>query len=947
MCDHIEGIDLRETHLCVVLPNMRLQRVLSEMLMARAGEDAPRFLPVFTTVNRLVEEFSLLRAGDPTELAALLYEAYREAYQDESEENLKTLDQFWDWAEILLSDFNQIDNQLAPAEEILHYVAEEKRIANWHLNLNEHVGQLQNRYLDFYRKLWPIYEIFTRKLLDKGLAYTGLAGREAARQLPALLQNGEIPARNFYLFVGLNALTGAEESLIKTLVKAGKAEVLWNADAYYMEKNSPQEAGFFLRRYREDSDLNHHLSPSDWSDSLRNLPYRIVPCAQNTGQVQMAAKILKEDPDALHTLIVLNDESLFAPLMNALPENLPCNVSLAGSLAGTAAGNLFATLEKARENVWQSGGALKGDFLVDLLRNPLFVYALNLNKSAPKLIKTLLNGHRNRFSKKDFAACFPEDAFTELCADFIFEELSFSRLAQLCGRLLQRFRQEENHGQQSLFPVPGRFAHSPFEIQYLSQLQQQCENQADILGRFPHLDFGALTCRKILAGLLANIGITYTGNPQNSVNVTGMLETRGMAFDHVIMLSMNEGVLPSDTQRESFLLQSVKLHYHLPDKREQTAMEAHHFYSLLQNCRRATLLYHASQDAGGEMSRFLLQLRHESPQNELPAPAYPFVLAHPRYAGLKPFTVEKTGAVLQELRHWLSSHALSYSSLYEYASCPMRFYRNRIAGIDEPPEMSDEMDVATKGSVFHSVMEMFFKERLNCIISTDDVEELLRRKEDLVKRALARDFPGGEYAYGVNRLAWQEILIWVDRYAALLREEVKGGELRVLACENRFDCVMPEGVEGLSVRLTGFADRIDVYRPRGGKAVLRIIDYKTGRLRKLALEGPLLENEDFLRSDDGKQAFQLLMYLYLFAQNRPQGVRGVEFEEVRACICALGKMAALEGVEGDVTGQVEGLVRAWLADMLNPAVPIACTDNASACEYCPYAAFCSPAPSEG
>ncbi|MDE7338278.1 MAG: hypothetical protein K2M92_03210, partial [Bacteroidales bacterium] len=345
----------------------------------------------------------------------------REAYQDESEENIKTPDQFWDWAEILLSDFNQIDNQLAPADEILHYVAEEKRIANWHLNLDEHVGQLQNRYLDFYRKLWPIYEIFTRKLLDKGLAYTGLAGREAARQLPGLLQNGEIPARNFYLFVGLNALTKAEESLIKTLVHAGKAEVLWNADAYYMEKDSPQEAGFFLRRYREDSDLNHHLGEDDWSDRLRCLPYRIVPCAQNTGQVQMAAKLLNTDPDALHTLIVLNDESLFAPLMNALPENLPCNVSLAGSLTGTAAGTLFSTLEQARENVWQSGGALKGDYMVDLLRNPLFTYALGLNKTAPKLIKTLLDGHRNRFSKKDFLAYFSEDAFTELCAAFIFE----------------------------------------------------------------------------------------------------------------------------------------------------------------------------------------------------------------------------------------------------------------------------------------------------------------------------------------------------------------------------------------------------------------------------------------------------------------------------------------------------------------------------------------------
>ena len=146
VCDRIADFNLHETHLYVVLPNMRLQRVLSEVLMHRAGNDTPCFLPTFITVNRLVEEFSLLRTGDSTELAALLYEAYREAYGNENEENIRTPDHFWDWA------------------EILHYVAEEKRIANWHLNLDEHVGQLQNRYLEFYRRLWPIYEAFTRKL---------------------------------------------------------------------------------------------------------------------------------------------------------------------------------------------------------------------------------------------------------------------------------------------------------------------------------------------------------------------------------------------------------------------------------------------------------------------------------------------------------------------------------------------------------------------------------------------------------------------------------------------------------------------------------------------------------------------------------------------------------------------------------------------------------------
>lgn len=982
LCQHIRQFNLQHTDLHVVLPSIRLERVLTRRLIRMAEQEnrLPCWLPRFETIDRLIAGFSGLRKADPTESVAMLYECYCEVYRQQGEEPL-SFDRFREWGRMLVSDFNQIDNQLAPADEILHYIAEDKRIGTWHLDLNESSGKLQGTYLRFYQKLGDIYTLFTRKLLENGCAYTGLAGKTACERINT--EADRIGPHTFYLFAGLNALTAAEEKIIKTLIRRKKAEILWNADRYYLTDNPEHEAGHFLRRYSRDADLNHHLKEEDIADRIRHTRIEIIACPQHTGQAKTVAKLLDSLPDASDMAVVLNDESLFAAVMNALPPRFPCNVTLAGTLSGTQSGALFTTLLRAREEVClNKQSRIAAPVLLALLRNPLFerltgnsqtpTQTGNGKSASARQAEAILAGHRLYFSEPEFRAFFPSGTpAIESVSAFIFEKDSvksaqgervedpvraIEHLQQLARLLLSSSSGKEKDGprQGCLFNDTGTDTPlSLFEQNYLLRLEETCRESIEIWKRFTHIPIGFSTLRSILSDILSGIGLNYTGQQENHLNVMGMLETRGMHFRHAFLLSMNEGVLPAPPVKDSFLLHSIKEHYGIPTETEQTAMQAHHFYSLLQDCDQVTLLYAAAEsDASCEKSRFLLQLEHELPQNITirEENTYVFPLCNPRYSFGETLRIAKSSLVLNTLKSRLAK-GISYSSLSCWLQCPAKFFFNYIMGLGEPPQASDELTPDIKGRVFHTAMQTFFEDkdahghsRLNRPLTRKDVENLREEKEKLLQAAIQKEFPDGYYDHGRNLLAYREIDIWMDRYAAALEAEIEAGQLQVLECEKRFDADLSDLIPGLKLRLYGFADRIDLYAPTVEKAGktdshLRIIDYKTGKIKNL-----LPEDFTELTEPDGAQALQLLLYIYLYRLTYPTDPRSV-----KACICGLrekGRMHALEGplVENisptELTANIACFLKDSVSQMLNPDLPIRCTDKSENCRYCDYRTFC-------
>ncbi len=982
LCQHIRQFDLNRTDLHVVLPSIRLERVLTRRLVRMAEQEnrLPCWLPRFETIDRLVAGFSGLRKADSTESVVMLYECYCQVYRQQGEEPL-SFDRFREWGRMLVSDFNQIDNQLAPADEILHYIAEDKRIGAWHLDLDESAGKLQNAYLKFYQKLGDIYALFTRKLLENGCAYTGLAGKTACGHIDT--EADRLSPHTFYLFAGLNALTAAEEKIIKTLIRRQKAEILWNADRYYLIDNLEHEAGHFLRRYSRDKDLNHHLKEEDLTDRIRRTRIEIIACPQHTGQAKTVAKLLDLLPDAGDIAVVLNDESLFGAVMNALPPRFPCNVTLAGTLSGTLSGALFTTLLRAREGVClNKKSRIAAPVLLALLRNPLFERLTGgqtpmhtgKGKSAnTRHMEAILAGHRLYFSEPEFRAFFPHNPpAVDPLAAFIFEggkAQSPNENREDPVRAIGHFRQialllldSTCHKNQSK-PQQTRLFNdtdagigtplNPFEQNYLLRLENACRESMETWKRFSHIPIGCSTLSAIFSEILSGIGLNYTGEQENNLNVMGMLETRGMHFRHTFLLSMNEGILPAPPAKDSFLLHSIKEHYNIPTETEQTAMQAHHFYSLLQDCEQVTLLYTASEsDKNVEKSRFLLQLEHELPQNITlrEENTYAFPLRNIRYSSEHELRIAKSPLVLDALKSRLAK-GISYSSLSCWLQCPAKFFFKYIMGLGEPPQVSDELAPNIKGSVFHSAMQTFFEEkdphgqnRLNRPLTRKDVESLRQEKESLLQAAIRKEFPGGHYDHGQNLLAYREIEIWMDRYAAAWEAEMETGKLSVLECEKSFDADLSCLIPGLKLRLNGFADRIDLYTPAAGESgnpepYLRIIDYKTGTVGNLSPEG-FAE----LTEPDGAQALQLLLYIYLYRLAYPTDPR-----PVRACICSLrnkGRMSALEGplVENVSPAQLmadtESFIKESVIQMLDPDLPVRCTDKPENCRHCHYLAFC-------
>lgn len=949
VCSHINRFDLQKTNLQVVLPSLRLGRVLSRRFTALAKKDnrLPCWLPKFVTIDQVISSFSGLGKAEPVELLALLYLSYEESCKAEGTP-ARSLDRFWEWGRMLISDFNQIDNQLAPAKEILQYLADEKSIGSWHLDLGSSQGKLQSAYLAFYNLLLPLYERFCQKLKQENLAYTGLAGRTACEKLPQLLQHNALPDDTFYLFAGFNALTKAEEQIIRTLIRAKKAEIIWNADRYYLD-DPLQEAGLFLRRYRQDSDLNRFLKDEDIADNIKKLHINLVECAQRSAQAKWAAQWFGKEKDVAGCALVLNDESLFAPVMNALPDTLPFNATIAAPLSGTFSANLLAQLVEIRRFMQQNGSkSIKAGQFVQLLRNPLLELLAKDKKNLHKKESDILDSHRSYYSVQEWIELFAENPFCQEVSCFLSPPKNAAPIqAILCLQKMARYWldfSQKPGTQTSLFSDPV----NNLEQAYLLQVEENCRANVEALARYPQLPLGEMSLHNLLCELISGAQLSYTGNPETSLNIMGMLETRGLNFKHAVLLSLNEGILPSTPNPESFLLHGLRRYYNLPTQEEEAAMQAYHFYSLLQECSEVTLVYvNSAGDKAAEKSRFVLQLQHELPKQvrQLPSPA--FNLMHEGFRS-QSLTIEKTAPVLESIKDRLCGRGISFSSLFSYLQCPMQFYLQHVLQWEEPSQVQEEVDYGILGSVFHRAMQFFFEgtyeggsNLLGKPLVQADIDLLRKHTPRLIQLALEKDFSGGEVQHGANLMACEKLKIFMERCASSLQEEISHAKLSVQSCEMYLRTVINDLLPGLNLCIIGFADRIDRY-DAGDKEVLRIVDYKTGAVQEAFLD-PSTWNE--LGEKDFRQALQLSLYIFLHRRMFPK-----EKRPLQACICGIknhGKIFSLGDSlllshqnEQEYLERMEDFLRDFAKEILDPQIPLQCTGDEQTCQYCTFIQLC-------
>lgn len=1002
--------------LILVLPSARLGRYIEDLLLKEFKKKAkPSYMPKFISLNDLLFRLSKYGKANDLELQLILYKSYVNIYSKIGKKaEVKPYMEFIEWAKMLIGDFNLLDSQNADVKVALTYSAEEKRIANLNFDLGEN-SNLKSKYLNFYANLWDIYQEFTENIKKEGIVYKGLASRGACDNISDAILN------KHYVFAGFNALTKTEEYLIRYLIKEGKAEIFWDADAYYIE-DKKQEAGYFLRYYAEDEFLGKNLSLEHISTNLLTQKKKIyiAETPQTVGMLKMAGEFIKDLQEKNDTIVVLNDESLLLPMMNSLPEGVDCNVAIGSKLSGTYAHSLINTLLNAnldftKENVVNANLKFKLTYIIQLFENRVFAHVLSLEKEVlRKIIDDLYKFTSLELSKDDLFDLL--ELKTNLSKRFIDSTLSFTSTVfknpsdcfmQLDNILTLISISNSDDKQQGVFIQEDLFQSknsklNAYEIEYINQLSKLLCEHIVILDKYAAgTNIEAFSLRKIILDIANSIQITYKGAPDADIHITGMLETLGMAYRNVIMLSVNEGVMPSATNDNSFLLHSVRKHFKIPLDREKTAMQAYYFYRLLQNAENVYLLSTSSDldRKAAEKSRFILQLENELPQFICEAIPYKFNMQTPIDEELIT-EIPKTKKGIEKIRQILGFSGISPSLLSIYMYCPAKFYMHYILRLKPQKEIEEDIQANTKGSIAHLVLEKFFSgisatelkifldkyrdenfgiaglkpsadiedsefvksaisdlsnSRVGRVLDRKDYAHLKAYSKLLVGYAFMKELPMCNYKSGKNFLAYNEVLLYISNYLSVFNAELGSPQMNmpriiVEKCEKKLSFNAYIEKHNLNIKIGGIVDRIDDINGE-----IRIVDYKTGRVELNDLK---VNNIDEIYAAKKEKALQLLMYRYVHYKHSGQ------LADV-SCIYALKtkKESALElggeYMEDDklcIMKDVETLIEEVVDEMLDegigfekrglkgggfkPLCDFTEENTGETCIYCDYADFC-------
>lgn len=916
----------------VVFPNRRAGLFLKDIL--RTSSRGPFWSPDIVSLQDLVSRESALDLADPVYLVYRLYQVYRHHLPRSEGESF---DRFYYWGKMLLQDFDELDKYLVDAGVMYRNLLQQKELdATFDFMSGEQKEILRmfwdhfeesrfenkDRFLRTWEKLGAIYDDFREALQEEGLAYEGMMYRRFAENIEDHEWRYQ---RRHVLFAGFNALTSAEEKIIRWCLENGDTRVEWDTDRYYVE-NKAQEAGVFFRNYRRIPTYEKTF-PSPLPDNLsdRDMDLEIIGVPQHIGQARIAGQKLGElfrahpDTPRHRVAIVLGDESLLLPVLQSLPPDCgPVNVTMGFPLSHAPVNSLIEYLSD-NQRLYRQGRGFYYLPAKGILNHPLIASRWD---EGPALI---------RKAEKNNQVYFREEEFENVpLIGEIFRDGGEDFLGYLNG-ILKLFESD-----QSLDDMNRTFIH---------HYRKHFVRYADILGQEDQIRADVHMFRRLFRQLANTEKVPFTGEPLRGIQIMGVLETRNLDFDHVFLLSCNEGNLPSGARQHSFIPYNIRKAYELPHFDQQDAMYAYLFYRLLHHVKTAVFTWDTEGNEFGEeeMSRYLKQLLYEFPRRDRVKQR---VLAHPASTeSPAPIVIGRTARVKEMLNRYLDPDdkaRLSASALNTYLECRLRFYFKSIARLYEPEEIEEDLDARTLGNVLHHLMEHLYQDHLNTKgprMTKEDIKNMEKTLPELLHMAFRKYFQidEGEFSIeGKNRIAGEIVLDFarkiLERDAAYAPFDLAGLEKRIQITEELKD--------GRSVRLHGIIDRVD---EKDGH--LRIIDYKTGKDKQV------FETVEALFDDKpNKVAFQTLFYTFLYqrATGRTENMspnvfnRPVLFQD-DSPLLKMGpprkqKLPVKQAVE--VMDTFNEKLRELLNELFFSEQPFDQTDDLKKCEWCEFSGIC-------
>ena len=943
---HTEG---NLAHTAVVFPNKRAGLFFNEYLAQES--DSPIWSPAYVSISELFRSLSPWEVGDPVKLVCELYKIFRRETQ-----STETLDDFYFWGEMLISDFDDADKNKVDTDKLFSNLQDlrnimddytfiddeqEEAIRQFFQNFSiERRTALKERFISLWDVLGNIYKGFRESLASQNIAYEGMMYRHVIEHLDV----DKLPYEK-YVFVGFNVLNKVEHTLFTQLKDAGKAVFYWDYDEFYMKENRQavtHEAGEFIRRNLRDF-------PSPLSGELfKNLskPKEVHYIASSTENAQ--ARYLPQwirnnltTPEK-ETAVVLCNEALLQPVLHSLPAEVKhVNITMGFPLSQTPVYSfLIALLELHTHGFNFKSGRYTFQSVVTLLKHP---YTRQLTGQAELLEKELTRNNRfyplpGELGKDEFLTRL----FTPLSGNL-----------NLCIRLSETLQQVAGIYQANTSGTEDTDAFNQLYRESLFKAYTTI-NRFRTLIEEDELTVQSETFRRLLVKVLSATNIPFHGEPAIGMQVMGVLETRNLDFRHLVLLSVNEGQLPKSGGDSSFIPYNLRKAFGMTTIEHKIAVYAYYFYRLLQRAERITLIYNTSSDGlnRGEWSRFMLQFLIEWPHPI----TRQFLEAGQSPQGTSSITVEKTPDVMRQMQSLFDVRAnpkakFSPSALNYYLDCPLKFYYRYVAGLSAPDEVSAEIDSATFGSIFHYAAEHIYKDLTTHgkVINKEALETLLRndvKLQDYVDTAFKKLFfnvPQNEKPEynGVQLINSAVIARYLKQ---LLQNDLRYAPFTFIASEMEvdepIDIQTPKGV--IKSRIGGIIDRMD-----SKDGTLRIVDYKTGGDADTPPHVESLFIPDKKRSN---YVFQTFLYAAIMCRKQPTMkiapallyIHRAATETYSPVIQMGESRKPKEAVEDfskyekEYRERLQGL----LEEIFNPEKSFTQTEIIEKCTYCDFKALC-------
>jgi PD-(D/E)XK nuclease superfamily len=838
------------SEIIIVLPNKRAKVFLIEAFKSKLSSFT--FAPEIKSIEDFVQEIANVRSIDTIELIFEFFEVYISVTPKDKQ---KSFEQFSNWANTLLQDFNEIDRYLIEPKYVFSYLKDIEVIKRWGIEAEDRTKLIDN-YLEFWNLLPLYYDSLYKHLKNKGLGYQGLIYREAVSNMNDF---SDLNQGIKYVFAGFNALNQAEEKIIQHLISKDQASIYWDVDNIFLN-DTAHDAGLFIRRFKKSWTF-YKNNPFEWiaNDFAKHKNIQIIGTSKSIGQAKIVSNILNEiisDNISLDKVaVVLGDENLLIPILHSLPENVgSLNITMGYSSKNNPIQMLIAKLFKLHGNALNRSNSSYVFYykdVLDVLSNPIiesYVFAKGLVNIIKKNNYTFIT-HQKIISLQEN----PNNLFLLLFQKWDKKPLD---ILDILSSVLLIIKSNLDSSEED--KLVKTFLFSIYKV--INKLITYCS-------KTEYVD-SVETLLAIYKQVIEVAEVSFEGEPLSGLQIMGVLESRVLDFETVIVTSLNEGKFPAGKTINSFIPYDVKRELGLPTYKEKDAIYTYHFYHLLQRAKNVYLLYNTESDGldGGEKSRFITQLEVEKQSNhnlthEIIQPYVPNI-------AYEPVMIDKSELVMNRLKEIATDKGFSPSALTSYIRNPIQFYFQRVLSIRESEEVEENIALNTLGTIIHKTLEELYKPMLNKFLSTQDIDFMLDKANTEVLKQFKEIYKEGEVKKGKNLLAFEVAKRNVFNF---LIEEKKlidqGDAVKILSLETSLDRFLEDERLPYPVKIAGNVDRIEI---RNNK--IRIIDYKTGKVDKNNVQLKVWNGLTLDLKND--KIIQLLCYAFMYEDK----TNGMEME---------------------------------------------------------------------